>query len=206
MATIERPGTTYRMDVTEVTERAYARFLTCAPDAPAPTAACATVRDHWPRPRLGFDPATAGARPIRDISWCSAAAYCTWAGRRLCTVDEWLPACFSTASRVAAGGRVTDPSICVLSAYSDGEWGSSPDDTPQPVGSAPECRGDLPGYDEVLDVIGNVAEWLDQCEGGECAVNGHSFESGPRRPCTEMPLWPAVDGYHWLGFRCCADG
>lgn len=185
----------YGIEATEVTREAYARFVSCA-GAPS----CAAHPECVPDDR---DPRI----PMRCTSACEAAAYCAWAGRRLCTVAEWLPACRATADRVAPGDLVQSARACVLSAYADDVWGTDAADTAQPVMSAPLCRGATTPFDAVFDTLGNVSElvWVDPSEPGPRPL-GYSYTSGPRRPCTiEGEGWPASQAALEVGFRCCAD-
>jgi formylglycine-generating enzyme required for sulfatase activity len=204
MVTVEGSSGRYRIDVTEVTEREYARFLRCAPDAPAP-AGCGAVTDHRPCAEVGFDPGSAGDLPVRCVSWCSASAYCASVGRRLCTLEEWMPACESTRDRAAPGDLSGWEPLCVLSAYSDGEWGSGPLDVPVPVATASRCRGRHPPFDAVYDAIGNVEELVGDCESGTCLTLGNSYSSGRSQPCAIEPFFARDDQHPTVGFRCCAD-
>jgi formylglycine-generating enzyme required for sulfatase activity len=75
-----------------------------------------------------------------------------------------------------------------------------------PVGTFLGCEGFYPG---LFDMEGNVAEWVDLCEGtggaadicyalGGSVVDSQSY-------CTEIPYdFPRDGKYFTTGFRCCS--
>jgi len=59
----------------------------------------------WPAP-LAVGSAVDARRPVTEVSWFSARAYCTWRGARLPTTDEWeYAALASETSRNASRDR-----------------------------------------------------------------------------------------------------
>ena len=193
----------YLIDTTEVTQREYARFLRCRSAAPS-ISECVAV-ELRPGPEGEFDPERTPELPVRDLSWCAAAAYCEWAGRRLCApVTEWQPACTAVRESIAPAGMVRDPRACVLSAFADGSWGAGPDDVPQPVRSAADCRGrDGSGYEMVFDIIGNVQEFVTAA--GRPTIVGQSWSSGPFNPCEGRARPEPHEHRPDVGIRCCAE-
>jgi formylglycine-generating enzyme required for sulfatase activity len=168
---------------------------------------------------------TAGTatKPINDITWYIAEAFCIWDGGRLPTYAEWLYAAY--------GGPIPQP-------Y---PWGSTfptppaklaiygcffPDPTSSlcfdaadniaPVGSAPLGRGRW----GQLDLVGNMGQWLQDWRAttsgtcSDCAVLGGTgapqrvFVGGDwqhdvsalRLPSTQIAD-PEVGDTH-VGFRC----
>ena len=125
MTRLNPPGTSFCVDVTEVTNEDYAAFL--AAGSPASTLdACSDSGD--PRPKGNWPAAPgAGAQPVTSVTWCDAASYCAWAGKELCG---------------ATGGGPLDPSsnnpasawftACGASVFADGapngEWEDSCND------------------------------------------------------------------------------
>jgi formylglycine-generating enzyme len=210
MVPIERAsGVIYGMDATEVTQMQFAEFLGCTSAESCASAADAPCKDG------AFDPVATPQHPVMCVSWRVANDYCTWAGKRLCARDELGPACASTWARVS-GGQLdikASPEACVLSAFSDGEWG--PPSASAPVGSAPDCRGKAAPFDRVFDAIGNADEWVVGCDRGECVVVGRSHHGGSNGNACNGTPWAELDPsgeladpdvkFPQAGLRCCAD-
>lgn len=205
----------YRIETTEVTQAAYARFLRCGatveatPSCPSTTLMPVDHLGDGSDPELfPFEPETEPDLPVRGVSWCAATAYCAWAGRRLCTREEWVAVCLSTEARMALpGGRVTDTRACVLSSYADGEWGTERGiDMTQPVRSAPTCRGLEPPFDEVFDMVGNVNELVNVDDRAEPSrIYGSAYDYGPSTGCTNETWISPSQTRQTAGFRCCDD-
>jgi formylglycine-generating enzyme required for sulfatase activity len=76
-----------------------------------------------------------------------------------------------------------------------------------PVASVASCQGGYPG---LYDMVGNVSEWLDACQGDYCHFYGGAFlDNEPladfgscKRFCAgnKKPFRSAT-----IGFRCCHD-
>jgi sulfatase modifying factor 1 len=168
---------------------------------------------RWP-PRPGDE-----QRPVVNVDWCDAYAFCQWAGKRLCGridhaglprwQDSGVPAISQWAYACASGGRSAYP------------YGSTyrPDacNAGQPVATAtalvdvasrPDCR--TPSG--VFDLSGNVEEWVDACTGSlgpddMCAVIGASaFHKDPSDLSCQGSPYPdrRAQTYELRGFRCCA--
>jgi formylglycine-generating enzyme required for sulfatase activity len=106
---------------------------------------------HWPEPR-SID-ADQAPRPVVNVSWFSANAYCEWLGARLPTEAEWEYV--AAASEKLADGR-KDPewSARIL------RWYASPSSGP----AAPVGRG-APNFWGVFDLHGSVWEWVSDFDG-----------------------------------------
>ncbi|HEX2205175.1 MAG TPA: formylglycine-generating enzyme family protein [Longimicrobium sp.] len=101
----------------------------------------------WPGP-LAAGTAADARRPVTEVSWFAARAYCAWRGKRLPTVHEWeLAARASETARDASRDRAFMARLLEL--Y------RTPRPVPPPVGS---------GFRNVYgvgDLHGVVWEWVD---------------------------------------------
>ena len=150
--------------------------------------------------------------PITLVNWCQAAAYCNWAGKRLCghigggenpianrndpNASEWMWTCTRGGTRTYPYGDAVDQSACVTGRKK-----------PDLVKSHPPCEGGYPG---IFDMSGNLFEWEDSCTGtgqdDACLVRGGSWKSSASDARCEIGNYPqfrtlAADD---IGFRCCA--
>ena len=210
------------VDRTEVTYAQYQQFIDdTAGDAGGQVPEC-IWNDYlpysgWPYP-VGMQ-----HHPVRDVTWCSAHAYCLWAGKRLCgtpgtgasvapkdvadaSADEWFAACSRGGERVYPYGDSFQPDACNV-----GEAGTVPPayrEGSVPVATMQDCEG---GYAGIMDMSGNAEEWENACEAttaGDagrmdvCLVRGGGFGT----PTDKL----ACDGRGRLfrgnhaGIRCCA--
>lgn len=165
----------FLLDRYEVTRGQYAMFL-------HENGVCLTWPD-WPGCRVGNDEAML---PVSEVSWCDAAAYCVWSGKRLPTLAEFYRA--ANADQTTRGF------------YQDAQGeGREPrcDTEPRPV--TVRCGADGPvevwnqGGEAVIGaygrwdvwliamsiyhLTGNVAEWvidapIDWCEAARSGVPG----------------------------------
>ena len=132
----DRPARTvkldaYSIDVYEVTNRDYARFVRMKGHPPP---------RHWMN---GEIPKGEEPFPVFNVDWEDASAYCEWAGKRLPTEAEW--------ERAARGGLQG----------MDYPWGDKADAKkarynsaePGPVGAFPSNGFGL------YDLAGGVSEW-----------------------------------------------
>lgn len=134
----DRPVRTIRvdpfyMDVHEVTNEEYARFVSAARHRPP---------YNWPGGKL---PEGKAKLPVVDVSWEDAAAYAKWAGKRLPTEAEWEHACrgYAEGAKYPWGDRKPTAKDARFNAI----------DGPAEVASCAANRFGL------YDIVGNVWEW-----------------------------------------------
>ena len=123
----------FYMDEAEVTNERYSAFV---------KATRHRTPYHW---RGGQVPAGAEKRPVVNVDWDDATAFCAWDGKRLPTEAEWERSC-----RGIAEGRMYP-------------WGDANPNVKQAVfgldsGAADVCTKEK-NYFGLCDIIGNVWEW-----------------------------------------------
>ena len=159
-----------------------------------------------------------GVRPWFPVSLEQARRACQAADKRLCRLEEWLPACQGPDRTVYVYGDEYDPSICnsIDTFCHCGPDSSCADEDPCPF---PHCRGTC-GADfrvmptgsfpdcinawGVFDVTGNVWELADSDDGQE-HFRGGAYNCGDSEAlhrCDHDGTW----GPSAKGFRCCSDG
>jgi formylglycine-generating enzyme required for sulfatase activity len=137
----------YRIGRYLVTQAQYAEFLQAHPEIPVPY-----VDEDWARvynwdPEKRTYPAGRSNQPVVLVTWDEAVAYCTWAGGRLPTQEEWERAARGTDGRSYPWGESF--TLVHANTRESGLGG------PTPVGIFVE--GESPTG--ALDMAGNVWEW-----------------------------------------------
>jgi len=213
----------YCIDSTEVTNRDYNAFLAAGVDVSGQSARCGWNDSFLPDGPLPADDAHASL-PVVRVDWCDAAAYCAWAGKRLCgkigggTLDVKSARSASASQWYAACSRGGDRAYPYADDYQSGACQADVPAGPAPVGSLQTCEG---GYAGVFDMSGNVAEWEDACEtssegsgsGGSgtndtCLVRGGSYAAHDKDDlsCEGNDTLAAATRnarHPDVGFRCC---
>jgi len=199
------PG--FAIDATEVTRGQYAAWLATNPPTTGQPAVC-----DW---NTTFVPdATCMAKasvcqgssctnhPQPCIDHCDAAAYCRAIDRSLCGDEDWTNACSSNGT-YPLGYEATS----VRGTCNDYTTAST---TTVPVASKTGCHPPASSvFTGVFDMIGNIAEWVDNCTGTSgatdvCKPRGLSFGMGAAAPtCSQSTYSSRSASLDNLGFRCC---
>lgn len=157
--------------------------------------------------------------PSGYLSGEIAERACRRAGKRLCTVEEWVTACRGSQNRPFPYGhlyedgkcnvyRGTHPAGLLHGNPSDGHLDprlnavSEEDGQPllHPTGATPSCRSEW-GADAVHDMVGNLDEWVDDPEG---TFVGGFYARNTSRGCDARVEVHSFDYYDYsLGARCC---
>ena len=172
-------------------------------------------------PTGGVAAAADGEIPQGYVSGDVAAAACAAAGKRLCTLEEWMRACQGPDGWTYPYGDTYDPTACndtypgthpVLDYfYPDTDvWDmthmndpgiNQQDDTVDPAGANPGCVT----ADGIFDMHGNLHEWVADTDGTfKGGFYADAVMNGPG--CTYATTAHTM-GYHdySTGFRCCKD-
>lgn len=206
---------TFCIDGTEVTNRQMNAFInsTLRPVAPAE---CSFKTSYGGAIRPDDD------LPVTQVDWCDAWMYCAWAGKRLCgsrngtkiddfppandpKVSEWFAACSLSGTRDFPYPGPSDPNACngCQRTSSCGDGGGSP---MLPVASLATCEGGYPG---LFDMLGNVNEWEDNCNGNQCPPRGGANNNGGADLACAITQLLNIDQRDEkgarTGIRCCAN-
>jgi formylglycine-generating enzyme len=156
--------------------------------------------------------------PNGYLSGTLAELACRNAGKRLCTLEEWIFACRGEAARKFPYGEHYDSARCnvfrsthpaqVL--HGDSSTGhldprlNLVEDADGPLlrktGETPSCRSTW-GNDAIEDMVGNLDEWVDAPEG---AFLGGFYARSTREGCdAKVSSHPRSYFDYSLGTRCC---
>jgi len=144
-------------------------------------------------PRMDDEP----GRPVRNIKFSQADAYCRWSGGTVPSDDEWFFAAAGTQARRYPWGDTG--AVCQRSG-----WGAA--SGPCAHGNGPDWAGIHPGDvtpEGVRDMGGSVSEWVVRSD-GRPAVRGGSWRSSF---AAELRTWHVRDqdpsrGADDIGVRC----
>jgi formylglycine-generating enzyme len=199
----------FSIDSTEVTVEQYDAFLAArGGDVSGQAPECA-----WNDSFVPGGATRAAKQPVTSVDFCDAKAFCAWSGKRLCgkrgggklTLDQ-VPSASASEWFEACGGPKGQPypygSSHVGGKCNDASAGKN---SVMPVGSFPGCTG---VYPHVLDMVGNVAEWVDACDASNdgwdgCETIGGTFADN--LSCSGSGLKHRDQKEPNVGFRCCAD-
>lgn len=201
----------YYIDKFEMTNSRYREFIR-ATGHRTPQHAKDPSRNIWPDTTM---PDSIADKPVINVDWHDADAYCKWAGRRLPTEAEWEKAARGTDDRRFPWGNV-EPTRKHLNFNQ--RWQG--EKTLMPVGSYEAGKSPFGAYDMAGNVWEWVADWYDIYYYGKSpARNPKGPETGTHKVLrssgweTETPLVRSVtrvmsdplNRNHSTGFRCAAD-
>ena len=126
--------------------------------------------------------------PWTNVTWQEADAACRAAGARLCTAQEFATACAGEHNWKYPYGNFFLSDFCNI-------LGEPVDNT----GAHANCTTE----DALLDLIGNVAEWVGATP-ETAALAGGNNSTGMTATCTTAIPTPADTAGAEIGFRCCA--
>jgi formylglycine-generating enzyme required for sulfatase activity len=201
----------FKIDKYEVTNARYAECVQ-AGACTAPSSLASETRGQY------FDNPEFIDFPVIFVSWKQAAAYCTWAGKRLPTEAEWEKAARGTTKNTFPWSDAA-PNCKTSNAVKAGGLERCAEDT-QPVGS---YAGGASPYG-VMDLAGNVWEWTasrylpnylpgapEEALTGQPAdlyrvVRGGGWDSAPLNLIISSRSFdPDFHNSNNLGFRCAMD-
>ena len=191
----------FDIDVYEVTVGQYEEFLRSG-DA------------HPPLDWITMNQSSHKKRPVSNVDWSDAAAFCKWSGKRLPTEAEWEKAARGTDGRLYPWGN--DPPTPRHANY--GKPGSHNYEASAPVGTFEDGKSPYGLY----DMAGNVSEWVSdwyetdyymnspqQNPGGLTSgafkvIRGGAWNSSARNLRSSDRSWdpPSFRSQYFPGFRC----
>lgn len=126
--------------------------------------------------------------PVVNVTREEAAQRCASAGKRLCTLDEWVSACLGVQQRRFSYGFQATTGRCNL-----GGGGVAL------TGEYAQCKSDT----DVYDLIGNVMEWVADSRGATAIAVGGSYSATLETDCFSRSFLPPETRQPQIGFRCC---
>jgi formylglycine-generating enzyme len=204
------------IDTTEVTNAQFNAYV--AAGSPLLSHLPGGCKSDTLAPQMVQDPSLAN-HPVSGeaITFCYAQSYCEWAGKRLCgqlgdggfvahltDPNEWSYAC---------SNGVKDTIFPYGDKFVDGACNTGSDATAE-AGTYAACHGFEAEYAKTFDLVGNVAEYINNADdGGNLAAAGASYSTAYNKAgypvgagCVlGVNFNGANQGLDQVGFRCCAN-
>ena len=191
----------FLIDTYEVTVGQYAAFLQ-------------ETGNHPPSDWKAMNQFSHQKRPVSNVDWADAAAYCKWAGKRLPTEAEWEKAARGTDGRLYPWGN--EPPTPRHANYE--QAGSNSHGALAPVGSFEAGKSPYGLYDMAGNAWEWVSDWYDHGyyqasqpknpegppTGGFKVIRGGSWNSSSRVLRSSDRYWdpPSFRSQYFPGFRC----
>jgi sulfatase modifying factor 1 len=215
----------YCIDSTEVTRAQYQAWLDANPSTDGQISDCTWNTTFAPDATCMSDEYVCQGsgcenHPQVCVDWCDAYAYCQAVGKRLCgkigsgsngysdsgnaDLSQWYNACTSQGVNAFVYGNSFDRTACNGLDYPGTSLMTVT------VGTLSTCQSSVPGYSGVYDLIGNVAEWEDSCDGttgetDQCRTRGASFGASMIfLTCAYNSPAPRNGSGEAAGIRCCS--
>jgi formylglycine-generating enzyme required for sulfatase activity len=207
-------GGSYCIDAYEVSRGEYNGFVAANPVLSGLPASCASNTVY--APAANWPPGTpTDGRPVTNVDWCDAYAYCVYSGKHLCgriaggtndptafadaSQSEWFNACSAQSVYDYPYGDTFVAGYCQGAPLA----GCPVRVRPAPPAPTPSCLGGVTG---LYEMSGNAAEWEDSCNASDgCRIRGGSCGSdatGLR--CDDDTFLPRLTTNRAdVGFRCC---
>jgi formylglycine-generating enzyme required for sulfatase activity len=199
-------GGCFWIDETEVTVDQYNKFAADA-GTPSQSDPCTGNTSYKPdamcMSKLTMPPI--GAQPVVCVDYCDAVAFCQWAGKHLCKstssafaptdpTSEWYAACSNNGLNIYPYGSMHKLNEC--------QDGCMANCATIVAGEDKQCAA----FCGALDMSGNAAEWVDECNLPNCYVRGGSVNGLASQVTCDSPDTAGVlETNQYRGFRCCAD-
>lgn len=206
----------YWIDQTEVTNAQYAMCIA--------SGSCSTPKENGSLSQSSYyDNPLFATYPVIFVSWSQAAAYCTWAGRRLPTEAMWEKAARGPDGLIYPWGNTFDgvkANFCDINCrdpwkddlYDDGYVDTSP------VGDYPAGASIYGAFDMAGNVYEWVADWFEPyrrirqenpigpLSGSEHIIRGGSWGDDSAHIRTAVRSHVNVpESSNFIGFRCAMD-
>lgn len=208
------PVKSFRMDKTAVTNGEFAEFVKQHPKWQRGKVSTKQAEDkyliHWVKKGTGYAPKLEDAnKPVTNVSWFAAHAYCRAQGKRLPTIDEWEYAGMASATQ-KDGSNEPGFSKVILDWYANG--GKK---------GLREVGKDKPNFWGIHDMHGLIWEWTEDFNSGllnAASANDSLFCGGGAANSTDPNDYASFMRYGFrlsvkapftvknLGFRCAAAG
>ncbi len=139
----------------------------------------------WPLPETFPDDDDSKKLPVVNVSFTDAREFATWAGKRIPYAVEWEKSARGNMGRTYPWGYEHLPTMAVVADNPDLKALKGP----KPVGSFADSRSPY----EVLDMAGNVFEWVDERVNPTPSLV-KSMAGLMKPPPTEKDLWVQIRG------------